>query len=479
MSRRPPPSGGWPPYDVIVLISLDTLRSDVIAANPVKQWPARYHAPAPRTAVLDELVAHGTFFASCIAAAPYTAASHASFLTGLWPVRHGLNALFNRRVRRPTLFAYAHALGFRTVLKTDFPAILGPSLGFTDGVDDYIEEDDERALAAIASGGRAFALIHFAGAHTPYGFHDVRQGGHAYVQRVAELEAEIPAPARARDLATAAESDLGLSLRYRRVIEHHYGEGHFDRLFSLYTEGVTRFLEYRFQPFLERLLDRLRGTRFLLVLFGDHGEEYDAGSYGHQNSVSEGVLRVPLVFYGPDVPVGLHLDRVRAVDLAPTLLGLLGGRRVVTRTLDGASLAGTIWHGEAYPLRPAYAQVYSPATTDYRGFIRDFAANGRAEGHRYLLEKEVVYDGRYRLIREHYERPPLGTAQAVALVPPRVALAHLDARHEWVAADERPVAGHLGQKLDEYTALSRARPARTTDIPDAVRNQLYALGYTV
>lgn len=75
-----------------------------------------------------------------------------------------------------------------------------------------------------------------------------------------------------------------------------------------------------------RLLDGLREMeRFsdtLVTVAGDHGTElYDHGGFSHgPRTLYDEVIRVPLVFAGPDVPAGRE-DLAGLVDVPPTMLG--------------------------------------------------------------------------------------------------------------------------------------------------------------
>jgi arylsulfatase A-like enzyme len=67
--------------------------------------------------------------------------------------------------------------------------------------------------------------------------------------------------------------------------------------------------------------------RTLVVFTSDHGEEFgEHGWKGHDETLYEEVLHVPLILRAPGlVPAGVRVPRqVSLVDLAPTLLELLG-----------------------------------------------------------------------------------------------------------------------------------------------------------
>ncbi len=80
----------------------------------------------------------------------------------------------------------------------------------------------------------------------------------------------------------------------------------------------------------------------LVVAVGDHGEGFGQKRImQHDNNFYEEGLRVPLVFAGPGVPAGHTIDaNVSLVDLAPTLLGLVGAdlARDAYPTVPGVNL---------------------------------------------------------------------------------------------------------------------------------------------
>lgn len=94
---------------------------------------------------------------------------------------------------------------------------------------------------------------------------------------------------------------------------------------------------------LGRLLDWLDATgqaaRTLVVLLADHGEMLGCQGYWGKDNVLAPAHHVPLVMRGPGAAAGhVVADVVSTIDLAPTLLEVVGAR--VPRAMDGESLAG-------------------------------------------------------------------------------------------------------------------------------------------
>ncbi|RKT53829.1 sulfatase-like hydrolase/transferase [Saccharothrix australiensis] len=469
-----------PEYDHVVFISIDTLRSDCIGANPHKLWPRKYPGlRAPATPALDRLAESGAFFLNTISAAPYTAASHGSLFTGHYPLRHGLYEFYNGRLGSPSIFTFGKEDGRRTILKVDFPIILGPELGFTRDVDVYLREDDDEFIEQVVDAERSVSCAHFGGVHLPYGFHNLRFGGDAYRAKVAELEAALPAdlpiPTDQITETVREPEDQELFLRYKRVTNHLYATGAYDALFQLYLDGVEFFLRERFEPFLERLRARLEavGASMLLVVFGDHGHELDADSYGHHNSLSEGVLRVPLLVSGPGIQPGRYAERVRTVDVVPTVVDLLGLDVSRHGGFDGESLADVLL-GRAAPEghRPALSQSYGADTREFVAFQRRQLRGEEPGTLRHVLLGESAHLGSRRVVAMHHRYGP-----EFRIVP---------VDEKWVESfgpDLVPVvrpdadAAELLAALDSYNATRK--PAEDVPADESLRNQLRSLGYHI
>jgi choline-sulfatase len=469
------------PYTHVVFISLDTLRSDAIAANPFKLWPGRYPGvTAPRTAVLDELARTGAFFPNMISAAPYTAASHGAIFTGQYPLRNGIHEFYNGRLKSPSIFTYGRRAGWATAMKVDFPIILGPELGFTRDIDEYIVEDDDKFIVAMTSASHAVGLAHFGGVHMPYGFHNLCYGGDDYRDKVSDLERLVPdnVPPLTDQLVESFRdsADLDLLLRYKHAVNFLYEAGRYDEIFQLYLEGIEYFLVNRFAPFLERLSEALRraGARPLLVIFADHGHEYDADTYGHFNSMSEGVLRVPLILVGDGIQAGLHARRIRTVDIVPTVTELAGLPSSAGSAFDGASRAG-VARGTSQLTEdaPTVAEAYTSDTREFVEFQRQQLSGGRPAPLRHVLVGQAAYLGDRRLTRRvaRYASGFAGIESVDEIVVERF--------DETLVPRLEPDAdpGELLNVLSDYRATLESAPPVVTD--EELRAQLRSIGYPI
>jgi arylsulfatase A-like enzyme len=118
----------------------------------------------------------------------------------------------------------------------------------------------------------------------------------------------------------------------------------------------------------ERVRKKLAAAGYLdetVVVFGaDHGETFgEHGVHGHARNVLTPVVWVPLVFRFPfRVEPAMHVaTQVRNVDLAPTVLELLGVE--IPASFEGRSLVSLLTDA-APPDRPSYAALGVPLFPD-------------------------------------------------------------------------------------------------------------------
>jgi choline-sulfatase len=308
-SRTP----GAPPAPArnLILFTIDTLRADRVGA---------YGYPSARTRTMDALAREGVLFSRAFAAAPITLTSHGSILTGRYPPGHG--ARHNGIRLNPDVPTMAEALarsGFATAAFVGaFP--LDRRFGLNRGFGTYGDRmprgaggqlANERAGREVADeaiawlgqhrSSRFFLWVHFFEPHAPYG--DARDGRPVAVRYDEEI----------------AEADRQIG----------------------------------------RLLDTLSDLRSttLLAVTADHGEAFgEHGEISHSIFVYDTTLRVPLILAGPSLPAKKVDAPVSHVDLAPTMMRLLG---VSPLDADGTDLTPAI-EGGSIPSRDLYAESFAP-----------------------------------------------------------------------------------------------------------------------
>ncbi|MCH2171998.1 sulfatase-like hydrolase/transferase [Myxococcota bacterium] len=272
----------------LILISIDTLRADYLNTYGYDR-----HATSP---AIDLLADRGTLFEAVIAPSPWTVPSHMALFTGLDPNILGMDefANFTPRLDRgfTTLAELFQQAGYLTVAFTGTMTMTSTN-GFSDGFYLYhehrvrkrIHRDLESNLEATDRWLRKhpekpfFLLFHTFEAHDPY-FHD-----------------EFVEP----------------------------GMGAVEKQKAKYASGIA-YVDERIGTFLETLEERGLLENTLIVITSDHGEGFEDDHFAfHGRTLFEDVLRVPLIFVGPDIPKGLRIPfQVPLQDVFATLIEYFG-----------------------------------------------------------------------------------------------------------------------------------------------------------
>jgi len=466
----------------IVLVSIDTLRADCIKASPrAENYLVHYDLHTKlETSALDDLLRSSVYFNNCYSAAPYTSAAHAAYFTGKWPLRNGVYEFFNKRLTAPTIFEIAKSFGYTTIFQTDFPVILGSALGFSKGVDHYYIEDETAALELLKSKVKepTLSFFHFGGVHYPYGFHSLKFGGAAYINKVKLLEEQYLSPGdragQPEDILDETfrnKADMELLLRYKYVIQKLYAAGKYNELFELYLEGINFFLRSRFEPFISQLRKFVDDHNAILFVFADHGENWDARSEGHHNSLSDGVLRVPLMAYGSDISPRIDNHLVRTIDLAPTLISFLA-KDIEKFDFDGIPLNLNRAPTGSNALAYAISQVWTSKASKLQIVNYQKALVEKSSSPPPLdtyLSGEVCRTIEQKLALYYLEDGTLDFVETASdsFIP---SLARID-------ADDKLIV--LRQLLNNYNHLKNTNISAPIAIEDRVRNELRNLGYRI
>jgi len=472
-------------FDKLLLISIDTLRSDCLNINPFDLWTKKYNVKnKPVTTPVDKLAQSGVFLANCLSAAPYTSASHATVFTGCWPLRHGLHEFFNNKLSKPSLFSIAKNKNYKTIFKTDFPVILGEYLGFTTHVDRYLIEDDDGFVDEFLKSEKSIGFAHFGGVHIPYGFHNLKFGGDAYRNTVTDLISEINTkldiPSDQLLETYRSKEDRELLLHYKAIIQYYYENGNYDRLFELYIDGITHFMKTRFDKFLKTIMSSVDIERTLIVLFGDHGEEYDKDSYGHHNTLNEGVLRVPVIFVGGDLPSRIIKERTRTVDIAPTILDLMGWSDSKT-DMDGESIEDVFFDNQTLHSRPCFSQAWTSDTDEFVAFQKKlFQQDSFSEKLRHVLYKESCTDGNFKVLKQYFFYGEHGGISGLKKGQAHTSYFQYDDQCFPNETQESEVFMQLEEQLKTYNKLLKLDSNYNVgSIPEELRIMLRDIGYRI
>ena len=338
------------PVETVVLVSIDSLRADHLGA---------YGYEPPTSPTIDALARDGVVFERAYSTTSWTLPSHASLLTGLDNVAHGV---VDAGTRLPeaieTLAESLSQTGIRTTGFFSGP-YLHPTFGMGQGFDTYRDctslaaEIAERRLSprdhivshqdvtnptlleAIgdwleeAPGGRHFVFIHMWDVHYDY----------------------VP-PERYVELF---DPDYGGSLDGRNFvfndrIRPDMRPRELEHLIALY-DGEIRYTDDTLGTLLGLFEEAGLLERAAVIVTADHGEEFfEHGKKGHRNNLFEESVRIPLVLQLPGFsPPRARVDEVVSlVDVYPTVCELFAVACDPRR--PGRSLLGFL-RGEAAPGR--------------------------------------------------------------------------------------------------------------------------------
>ena len=328
----PGPSRGTKERPNLLLITIDTLRADLVSC---------YGGGPLKTPNIDRLAEKGIVFRRAFAQTTTTLPSHANILLGLNPLRHGVHDNSNFIVGKEflTLAEHLQAAGYATAAFIGgFP--LDSRFGLDRGFDVYDETLEDRgsnemfyrerkAEAVVASSlrwleGRSgpwFAWVHCFDPHHPY---------------------EPPEP----------------------FLSQYKG-----RLY----DGEVAYVDSALKKLVDDIEDKGWSGNTVIILTGDHGESL--GQHGedtHGFLAYNTTLRIPLILRAPGLKPGSVNQMAAHTDIFPTVCDLLG--LAVPPRLQGISLLPAV-KGKNLPKRAIYFEsmfpYYSRGWAPIYGFLRE------------------------------------------------------------------------------------------------------------
>lgn len=306
-----------PDVDSALVIVVDTLRADALGVMGYGR---------PTTPEIDDWARRARIYDNAYSSAPWTLPAFGTLLTGTWPVTHGAGHGDRRsgagrdfaalRDDIPTVATTLAAAGWRTAAFIN-NTFLAPRFRLQRGfrtwdyqpasIDGYRRADEvvDGALTWLRhhGGERTFLLVHLFDPHLPYAAPE------PYLDRWGGAAARDEVSREVREIRSRLRSGTGVPI---------------DTLRAAYDEEV-RFTDAQVGRLLRGLADLGLDRRTVVVLTADHGEEFqDHGGFEHGHTLYEELLRVPLVLAVPGEPPARVSEPVSIVDIAPTLLELLG-----------------------------------------------------------------------------------------------------------------------------------------------------------
>lgn len=367
----------------ILMIGCDTLRADRIGPE--------------LTPFIDQFARKGTHFTHCYVPCARTAPSLISLLTGTWPHTHGIRDNFvadaDTRLTITALPELLHKQGYTTAALSDW---CGSDMGkFSFGFDyTDLPVDQWNLKFFIRQGPKDLRLFLSLFTHNAFGKAFLPEihylGGVPLTNELGVESCRLLNRLAAEDkpfllnaFFSTTHPPFGSEYPYYTLYStpEYAGESKFvmsrltdpweilrrqaepreafdlDQIIHLY-DGCVR----RFDDEVARVLKHLDACGLadstIVVIYSDHGMEFfEHGTWGQGNSaIGDHSARVPLIVLDPRThSSGKVEDIVRSIDLAPTLLDLLG--LPAAPEMDGVSLASYLHDPQAHIQLDAYNET--------------------------------------------------------------------------------------------------------------------------
>jgi len=318
----------------LILVTMDAVRPDHLSCYGYKRM---------KTAYIDSIAEGGVLFENCICSSCLTPVSHASILTGNNPHRHKVRDPFCK-INSRTLAEILKENEYKTAgfVGVNF---LSSQVGFNKGFDYFDEPTKESSWNKKEYKGEKNGLESL--------------WGNWWVDRMLKW------------LREHASSNF--------FIWGHYFECHFlaekpllysgkmerDKLsdYAYYDAKIKYMNEQLFGPLVGTLKELGLYENTTIVITSDHGEQLGPKqpnwedyyfNYPQHKTMYDYDLKVPLIINSKDLACNKRIKHtVRAIDLVPTLINLLGIS--TSDSFDGLSLLPLI-NGEEFEELTAYSE---------------------------------------------------------------------------------------------------------------------------
>ena len=408
----------------VVLITIDTLRADHLHCYGYAQG---------RTPNIDKLAAEGIRFTTVVTAAPLTLPSHCSILTGTYPMFHGVrdNVGYKLDPSTETLAAILKRRGYATGAVVG-SYVLDRNFGLGTGFDFYYDHfqsetgaNDTINLAQLKRKGsevmdRAMAWVR-------------KERGHPFF-----LWAHLYDPHDPYDPPPPFKAQFAA---------HPY-------------DGEIAYVDQQVGRLIAFLAESGLAANTLIVLTADHGESLgEHKELRHGYFIYDATLLVPLIVKPPAGSMAPRVvtQQVRSIDVAPTILRLLG--LPAGKTMQGASLDGLMAGKPMDPAPDAYSESFYP-----RQFGWSSLASIRVRNMKYI---EAPRPELYELDRDPGELNNLAAARPAVVSALQSKLAAVEQASNNADAQGKAARRLAPEEIEKLASLGYVGGTASTSRPTA------------
>jgi arylsulfatase A-like enzyme len=395
----------------IILVVADTLRADRLGC---------YGDRSASTAFVDRLAVEGVRFEHAYAPSSWTMPSVASLFTSRYPSQHRVADLSSRLSESETTLAERLSeAGYRT---GGFTANwrLTEENGFAQGFKTWLplfpdlQKENKVRADEVRSSVDTWLDEEVASPHRPFFLYLQYLEPHAPMEPPRDLRERLAPGISDDEVARINAKTLDLTPDTSKGMT----PAEVATLVALYRAEVTaldRGLQVLFAD-----LDRRGLLAHTLVIFtADHGEEFlEHGCVGHGYNLFNETVRVPLIFSGARIEPGVISDTVSLIDLAPTVLEIVGLAREPrfegashARLLRSGRVTRLLWRMAGLFKRPSIILELPKDTAEYDVRAHEF---GVIRGTDKLLVTSSGASSVFDLQRDPGEHDPTGNERTRA-----------------------------------------------------------------
>ena len=329
MSVLTVPAWSKPPN--VVLITIDTVRADHLGCYGDRQ---------ARTPVLDALAKEGILFRTTVSQVPLTLPSHCSIMTGVDPPLHGVrdNLGYTLGANPPTLATLLQQKGYATAAFVG-SVVLDSRRGLNQGFGTYSSPFMRKMT-------RNNPLV--------FNLPDLRRPAEKVVN-------DALGWMRAQPRGVDKPFFVWIHL-YDPHLPYDPPEPYRSQLPTRY-DGAIAYADHAVGEFLTYLREHGLYDPTLIIAVSDHGEALgEHGELTHGYFIYDCTLLVPLIIKPPvEAKIGARRvnDPVRTIDIAPTVLQLLG--LPTAPSMRGSSLLSLMLGKTTSATNAAYSETYYPS----------------------------------------------------------------------------------------------------------------------
>jgi arylsulfatase A-like enzyme len=350
------------PWNVLIL-TVESLRADQLRA---------YGGTRDVMPAVESLANEARVFLNS-----YTQSSHTNYativpLSSHYPLRSATAHTYPKNPTYPRVLIYdvLKALGRRTAIFSSSNENWGGMINYleTAGLDHFIHAANSKKPTYLMQGDAGFAIWARETRHA--GSLDDRStvdeaiqwldgiGDETFFVAMNLQNSHLPYPIPPQFPRRFGPAKLDFTIRFA-----HFPQNRVEVVKDVYADSLA-YVDSQIARLFQYLKDKKKWENTVVVLTGDHGQAfYEHGFASHASAIFNEVMRVPLIIRAPRLKAGFDSRLAQHVDIAPSILGLLG--MPIHPSFQGIDLFNT----NVDPKRSIYMVAQTPDAYQY-GIVR-------------------------------------------------------------------------------------------------------------